>query len=48
MSATERMNEAETLEEASKWALISIAESLASLVEYGIETYQLDGDGHRK
>lgn len=42
-------------EEAAQWALVSIAESLATIVEqlvtlneHGIETYQTDGDGHRR
>lgn len=42
-------------EEAAQWALISIAESLSliagslhGLNAHGIETYQTDGDGHRR
>lgn len=36
-----------SLETASGWALISIAESLDSLVQHGIETYTTNGDGRR-
>ena len=30
------------------WSLLAIAESLRALVTDGIETYTLDGDGHRR
>lgn len=33
---------------ASMWALISIADTLSSLYEDGIEIYERDLDGHRK
>lgn len=33
---------------ASMWAQISIAESLASIDEDGVEIYELDSDGHRR
>lgn len=33
---------------ASAYALISIAESLEEINKHGIETYELDADGHRR
>lgn len=42
-------------EAAAQWALVSIAESLSLIASslhglnaHGIETYQTDGDGHRR
>ncbi len=34
--------------EARTWALLSIAESLERIADHGIETYELDRDGHRR
>lgn len=33
---------------ARTWALVSIAESLEAIIERGIETFELDADGHRR